>query len=169
MPCGGWSGPGCPNLTVSLEIAKQCAPVIASFHRKRTADILSVMVQAVSIHSIWHDAYGYVRRVKQKGPGYTYAGCLFSGCDVNDVKNGQIDGLLYQVGRLLGTPTGPACGPAARWSKYSPTEDDGSDRRFIPAGGVARRSWGGHPTPLLAPCHRGASAIGPVIFSATRY
>ena len=36
----------------------------------------------------------------------------------------------------------------------------GSDRRSIPAGGVARRSLGGHPTPLLAPCHRGASAIG---------
>ncbi|HTE50842.1 MAG TPA: serine hydrolase domain-containing protein, partial [Kofleriaceae bacterium] len=37
---------------------------------------------------------------------------------------------------------------------------DGSERRSIPAGGVARRSLGGHPAPLLAPCHRGASSIG---------
>ncbi|HTE52222.1 MAG TPA: hypothetical protein VK698_15325 [Kofleriaceae bacterium] len=112
MPCGGWSGPSCPNLTVGLDIAKVSAPVIASFHRKRTADIVPAMVDAVAIHSVWHDAYGYVRRVKKKGPGYTYAGCLFSRCDPDDLKNGQVDGLLYQVGRLLGAQTGPACGPA---------------------------------------------------------
>jgi hypothetical protein len=112
MPCGGWSGPGCENLAVGLEIAKLCAPVIASFHRKRTAEIATILVQAVQIHSIWHDAYGYVRRVKKKGPGYTYAGCLFSRCDPNDLKNGQVDGLLYQVGRLLGARQGPPCGPS---------------------------------------------------------
>jgi hypothetical protein len=111
MPCGGWSGPTCSNLTTGLEIAKTCAPVIASFHRRRTADIVKILVEAASIHSIWHDAYGYVRAKKKKGPGYTYAGCLFSRCDPADLKNGQVDGLLYQVGRLLGSLAGPACGP----------------------------------------------------------
>jgi len=111
MPCGGWSGPDCSNLTIGLEIAKGCAPVIASFHGRRTADIATVLVDAVTVHSIWHDAYGYVRRVKKKGPGYTYAGCLFSRCDPEDLANGQVDGLLYQVGRLLGTVKSPACGP----------------------------------------------------------
>jgi len=111
MPCGGWSGPDCTNLTVGIEIAKACAPVIASFHRKRTAEIATLLVDAVSVHAIWHDAYGYVRRVKKKGPGYTYAGCLFSKCEPDDLENGQVDGVLYQIGRLLGTLTGPACGP----------------------------------------------------------
>lgn len=111
MPCGGWSGPDCSNLTMGLEIAKLCAPVVASFHQRRTADIMTVLVEAITIHSIWHDAYGYVRRTKKKGPGYTYAGCLFSRCDPMDLKNGQVDGLLYQVGRLLGKLTGPPCGP----------------------------------------------------------
>ena len=46
------------------------------------------------------------------GPGYTYAGCLFSKCDPGNLKNGQIDGILYQVGRLLGVMNGPACGPS---------------------------------------------------------
>jgi hypothetical protein len=111
MPCGGWSGPDCSNLAVGIEIAKICAPVIASFHRKRTAEIVAVLLEAVAIHAVWHDAYGYVRRVKKKGPGYTYAGCIFSRCDPNDLKNGQVDGLVYQVGRLLGATRGPACGP----------------------------------------------------------
>jgi hypothetical protein len=111
MPCGGWSGPDCPNLTLGLEIVKACAPVVASFHRKRTPEIAAVLAEAVTIHAVWHDAYGYVRKVKKKGPGYTYAGCLFSRCDAGDMKNGQVDGVLYQVGRLLGTATGPACGP----------------------------------------------------------
>jgi hypothetical protein len=114
MPCGGWSGPDCSNLTLGLEIARVCAPVVASFHRKRTAEIAAVMAQAVSVHAVWHDAYGYVRRVKKKGPGYTYAGCLFSRCDPDDQKNGQVDGVLYQVGRLLGTLAGPACGPECK-------------------------------------------------------
>lgn len=114
MPCGGWSGPDCSNLTLGLEIARVCAPVIASFHNKRTAEIATVLAEAVSVHAIWHDAYGYVRRVKKKGPGYTYAGCLFSRCDPADLKNGQVDGVLYQVGRLLGALTGPACGPECK-------------------------------------------------------
>ena len=112
MPCGGWSGPECSNLTVGIEIAKTCAPIVASFHRKKTADISSVLARAISIHSVWHDAYGYVWRTTKKGPGYTYAGCLFSACDPGDLKNGQVDGILYQVGRLIGTTQGPACGPA---------------------------------------------------------
>ncbi|HLU67421.1 MAG TPA: hypothetical protein VKZ63_14145 [Kofleriaceae bacterium] len=112
MPCGGWSGPDCSNLTVGLEIAKTCAPIIASFHRKKTAEIAAVLAEAISIHSVWHDAYGYVRRKTGAGPGYTYAGCLFSGCDPGDLENGQVDGILYQVGRLLGVMTGPACGPS---------------------------------------------------------
>ena len=111
MPCGGWSGPDCSNLTVGIEIAKTCAPIVASFHRKKTADIAGVLAQAISIHSVWHDAYGYVWRTKKKGPGYTYAGCLFSKCDPGDLKNGQVDGILYQVGRLIGAVTGPECGP----------------------------------------------------------
>lgn len=111
MPCGGWSGPDCSNLTVGIEIAKTCAPIVASFHRKKTADIAGVLAQAISIHSVWHDAYGYVWRSKKKGPGYTYAGCLFSRCDPGDLKNGQVDGILYQVGRLIGAIDGPACGP----------------------------------------------------------
>ena len=114
MPCGGWSGPDCSNLTLGLEMARVCAPVIASFHKKRTAEIATVLAEAVSVHAIWHDAYGYVRKVKKKGPGYTYAGCLFSRCDPNDLKNGQVDGVLYQVGRLLGALTGPACGPECK-------------------------------------------------------
>ncbi len=114
MPCGGWSGPDCSNMTRGLEIARACAPVIASFHRKRTAEIATVLAEAVSVHAIWHDAYGYVRRVKKKGPGYTYAGCLFSRCDPADLENGQVDGVLYQVGRLLGALTGPACGPECK-------------------------------------------------------
>jgi hypothetical protein len=114
MPCGGWSGPDCSNLTLGLEIARVCAPVIASFHNKRTAEIASVLAEAVSVHAVWHDAYGYVRRVKKKGPGYTYAGCLFSRCDPADLENGQVDGVLYQVGRLLGALTGPACGPECK-------------------------------------------------------
>ena len=111
MPCGGWSGPDCSNLTVGIEIAKTCAPIVASFHRKKTADIMGVLARAISIHSVWHDAYGYVWRTTRKGPGYTYAGCLFSKCDPGDLKNGQVDGILYQVGRLLGAVQGPACGP----------------------------------------------------------
>ena len=114
MPCGGWSGPDCSNLTLGLEIARVCAPVVASFHRKRTAEIATVLAEAVSVHAIWHDAYGYVRRVKKKGPGYTYAGCLFSRCDPEDLENGQVDGVLYQVGRLLGTLAGPPCGPECK-------------------------------------------------------
>jgi hypothetical protein len=111
MPCGGWSGPECSNLTLGIEIAKTCAPIVASFHRKKTAQITGVLAQAISIHSVWHDAYGYVWKATRKGPGYTYAGCLFSGCDPGDLKNGQVDGILYQVGRLIGTASGPACGP----------------------------------------------------------
>jgi hypothetical protein len=111
MPCGGWSGPECSNLTMGIEIAKTCAPIIASFHRKKTAEIAGVLAQAISIHSVWHDAYGYVWRTTRKGPGYTYAGCLFSKCDPGDLKNGQVDGILYQVGRLIGAVDGPACGP----------------------------------------------------------
>ena len=111
MPCGGWSGPECSNLTVGLEIAKLSAPVVASFHRKRTADISLVLAEAISIHSVWHDAYGFIRRKTGAGPGYTYAGCLFSKCDPGHDRNGQIDGILYQVGRLLGVISGPACGP----------------------------------------------------------
>ena len=111
MPCGGWSGPDCSNLTLGIEIAKTCAPIIASFHRKKTAEIAGVLAEAISIHSVWHDAYGYVWRTKKKGPGYTYAGCLFSKCDPGDLKNGQVDGILYQVGRLIGAIDGPACGP----------------------------------------------------------
>jgi len=114
MPCGGWSGPDCSNMTLGLEIARACAPVVASFHKKRTAEIATVLAEAVSVHAIWHDAYGYVRRVKKKGPGYTYAGCLFSRCDPADLKNGQVDGVLYQVGRLLGALAGPACGPECK-------------------------------------------------------
>lgn len=111
MPCGGWSGPDCSNLTVGIEIAKTCAPIVASFHRKKTADIVGVLAEAISIHSVWHDAYGYVWRTLKKGPGYTYAGCLFSSCEPGNLKNGQVDGILYQVGRLLGAIDGPACGP----------------------------------------------------------
>jgi hypothetical protein len=111
MPCGGWSGPDCTNLTLGIEIAKTCAPIVASFHRKKTADIAVVFAEAISIHSVWHDAYGYVWRKHKVGPGYTYAGCLFSKCDPGDLKNGQVDGILYQVGRLLGLLEGPACGP----------------------------------------------------------
>ena len=111
MPCGGWSGPQCSNLTVGLEIAKTCAPIVASFHRKRTAEIATVLAEAISIHSVWHDAYGYVRQKLKKGPGYTYAGCLFSRCDPGSFKNGQVDGILYQAGRILGLFTGPECGP----------------------------------------------------------
>jgi hypothetical protein len=116
MPCGGWSGPDCSNLTIGIEIAKTCAPIIASFHRKKTADIAGVLAEAISIHSIWHDAYGYVWRTKKKGPGYTYAGCLFSSCDPGNLKNGQVDGILYQVGRLIGAIEGPACGPGCTLS-----------------------------------------------------
>ena len=116
MPCGGWSGPDCSNLTVGIEIAKTCAPIVASFHRKKTADIAGVFARAISIHSVWHDAYGYVWRTKKKGPGYTYAGCLFSKCDPGDLKNGQVDGILYQVGRLLGAIDGPECGPGCTLS-----------------------------------------------------
>ena len=111
VPCGGWSGPECSNLTLGLEMVRACAPIVASFHGKRTSEIAAVLAEAVAIHAVWHDAFGYVRRVKKKGPGYTYAGCLFSRCDPNDLRNGQVDGVLYQVGRLLGTVTGPACGP----------------------------------------------------------
>ncbi|HKE14751.1 MAG TPA: hypothetical protein VKB80_07800 [Kofleriaceae bacterium] len=111
MPCGGWSGPECSNLTLGLEMVRACAPIVASFHGKRTAEIAAVLAEAVAIHAVWHDAFGYVRRIKKKGPGYTYAGCLFSRCDPNDLKSGQVDGVVYQVGRLLGTVTGPACGP----------------------------------------------------------
>jgi hypothetical protein len=111
MPCGGWSGPECSNLTVGIEIAKTCAPIVASFHRKKTADIMGVLARAISIHSVWHDAYGYVWRTTKKGPGYTYAGCLFSACEPGDLKNGQVDGILYQVGRLIGAVDGPECGP----------------------------------------------------------
>ena len=111
MPCGGWSGPECSNLTVGIEIAKTCAPIVASFHRKKTAEIAGVLAHAISIHSVWHDAYGYVWRTTKKGPGYTYAGCLFSACEPGDLKNGQVDGILYQVGRLIGAIDGPACGP----------------------------------------------------------
>jgi hypothetical protein len=111
MPCGGWSGPECSNLTVGIEIARTCAPIVASFHRKKTAEIAGVLAQAISIHSVWHDAYGYVWRTTRKGPGYTYAGCLFSACEPGDLKNGQVDGILYQVGRLIGAIDGPACGP----------------------------------------------------------
>jgi hypothetical protein len=110
-PCGGWSGPQCSNLTVGLEIAKTCAPIVASFHRKKTAEITTVLAQAISMHSVWHDAYGYVRHKLKKGPGYTYAGCLFSRCDPGSFKNGQVDGILYQAGRILGLFTGPECGP----------------------------------------------------------
>ena len=110
-PCGGWSGPQCSNLTVGLEIAKTCAPIVASFHRKRTSEITTVLAEAISIHSVWHDAYGYVRQKLKKGPGYTYAGCLFSRCDPGSFKNGQVDGILYQAGRILGLFTGPECGP----------------------------------------------------------
>jgi hypothetical protein len=112
LPCGGWSRPDCPGLARGLAIIRASAPVIASFHRKRTRDIAPLLVDAVSIHAIWHDAYGYVMRHKKKGPGYTYAGCLFSKCDATVPENGQVDGMLYQVGRLLGTVTGPACGPS---------------------------------------------------------
>ncbi|HUS66583.1 MAG TPA: hypothetical protein VMZ28_18730 [Kofleriaceae bacterium] len=110
-PCGGWSGPQCSNLTVGLEIAKTCAPIVASFHRKRTAEITAVLAEAISLHSVWHDAYGYVRQKLKKGPGYTYAGCLFSRCDPASFKNGQVDGILYQAGRILGLFDGPECGP----------------------------------------------------------
>jgi hypothetical protein len=116
MPCGGWSGPDCSNLTLGIEIAKTCAPIIASFHRKKTAEIAGVLARAISIHSVWHDAYGYVWRTTKKGPGYTYAGCLFSKCDPGDLKNGQVDGILYQVGRLIGAVDGPACGPSCTLS-----------------------------------------------------
>ncbi len=116
MPCGGWSGPECSNLTVGIEIAKTCAPIVASFHRKKTADIAGVLARAISVHSVWHDAYGYVWRTTKKGPGYTYAGCLFSDCDPGNLKNGQVDGILYQVGRLIGTTRGPACGPSCTLS-----------------------------------------------------
>ncbi|HEU5056447.1 MAG TPA: hypothetical protein VFU21_07970 [Kofleriaceae bacterium] len=112
MPCGGWSGPDCANLTVGIEIARTCAPIVASFHRKKTAEIAGVLARAISIHSVWHDAYGYVWKTTRKGPGYTYAGCLFSECDPGDLRSGQVDGILYQVGRLIGTTQGPACGPA---------------------------------------------------------
>jgi hypothetical protein len=112
MPCGGWSGSECANLTVGIEIARTCAPIVASFHRKKTAEIAGVLARAVSIHSVWHDAYGYVWKTTGKGPGYTYAGCLFSECDPGDLRSGQVDGILYQVGRLIGTTQGPACGPA---------------------------------------------------------
>ena len=72
---------------------------------------MALLATAISEHSVWHDAYGYVRRKLKKGPGYTYAGCLFSSCDPGNLKAGQVDGLLYQVGRLLGVFGGPACGP----------------------------------------------------------
>jgi hypothetical protein len=114
MPCGGWSGPDCPNLTGGIEVVQASAPVVASFHGRRTADIVAVLPEAVSLHAVWHDAYGYVRRVKKKGPGYTYAGCLFSRCDAENVDNGQVDGVLYQVGRLLGKQSGPPCGPSCQ-------------------------------------------------------
>jgi hypothetical protein len=114
MPCGGWSAPDCPNLAVGIEIVQASAPVVASFHGRRTADIVAVLPEAVSLHAVWHDAHGYVRRVKKKGPGYTYAGCLFSRCDAENVENGQVDGVLYQVGRLLGSQSGPPCGPSCQ-------------------------------------------------------
>jgi hypothetical protein len=114
MPCGGWSAPDCPNLTAGMEIVQASAPTVASFHGRRTADIVAVLPEAVSLHAVWHDAYGYVRRVKKKGPGYTYAGCLFSRCDAENVDNGQVDGVLYQVGRLLGKQSGPPCGPSCQ-------------------------------------------------------
>ena len=72
---------------------------------------MGVLARAISIHSVWHDAYGYVWRTTKKGPGYTYAGCLFSACEPGDLKNGQVDGILYQVGRLIGAVEGPECGP----------------------------------------------------------
>jgi hypothetical protein len=70
-----------------------------------------VLAEAISLHSVWHDAYGYVRQKLKKGPGYTYAGCLFSRCDPASFKNGQVDGILYQAGRILGLFDGPECGP----------------------------------------------------------
>lgn len=111
-PCGGWTGPECSNLTIGLEVAKACAPILARWHNKTAAQVAAVLADAVSAHSVWHDAYGYVREKLHKGPGYTYAGCLFSRCDPDSMYAGQIDGLLYQVGRLLGADSGPACGPA---------------------------------------------------------
>jgi hypothetical protein len=110
MPCGGWSGPACSNLAVGLEAAKLVAPFAARLYDERAAAITQILVEAVSTHSVWHDAFGYVQATLG-GPGYTYAGCLFSRCDAADYTCGQIDGLLYQVGRLLGVLTGPECGP----------------------------------------------------------
>jgi hypothetical protein len=134
MPCGGWSGPDCSNLTFGLEIAKTCAPIIASFHRKRTAEVMVVLAEAISIHSVWHDAFGYIHRKLGTGPGYTYAGCLFSKCDAGNFKNGQVDGLLYQVGRLLGLLSGPPCGPSCALATPG-------------ASGPTPRSTAGAPTP----------------------
>ena len=117
MPCGGWSGPQCSNLTLGIEIAKTCAPIVASFHRKqdrrhhgraRSRDL---------------GPLGLARRLRlrlahptKKGPGYTYAGCLFSDCDPGNLKNGQVDGILYQVGAAVGITRGPACGPSCTLS-----------------------------------------------------
>jgi hypothetical protein len=79
-PCGGWSGPGCSNLTLGLEAAKLVAPIAARLYDDRAARIAGVLIEAVTTHSVWHDAFGYVHDKLGRGPGYAYAGCLLSSC-----------------------------------------------------------------------------------------
>jgi hypothetical protein len=111
MPCGGWSGPACSNLTLGLEVAKLAAPLAARLYDDRAGAVAAVLVEAISIHSVWHDAFGYVQTTLGRGPGYTYAGCLLSRCNPADYTCGQLDGVLYQAARLVGLIDGPECGP----------------------------------------------------------
>jgi hypothetical protein len=110
-PCGGWSGPGCSGLTYGLEALKLAAPILTRLYADRLTDVARVLAEAVSIHSIWHDAFGYVHGRLGLGAGYVYAGCLMSSCSPGEAMCGHLDGVLYQVGRLVGVIHGPECGP----------------------------------------------------------
>jgi hypothetical protein len=111
MPCGGWSGPGCSNLTIGLEAAKVAMPLIVRMDDEAdAATLLDLLVEAVSIHSVWHDAYGYVWNELGLGQGYIYAGCSLSRCEPGNPLSGQVEGILYQMGRLVGLVQTPECG-----------------------------------------------------------